>query len=105
MIPDIDYFLEDRIFNNASWNDVFFFHSSFDRVLPETDLFFAAQMLLLFAVINLFAIVATVGTLKRVREVIFGKREEEEEDEGDEEKDVEEEGEDEGKEEEAEVEK
>lgn len=81
MIPDIDYFLEDRLFNNASWNDIFIFHASFDRALPETDLFFAAQMLLLFAVVNLFTMVASVETLKRVREVLFGKKEEDEEDE------------------------
>jgi hypothetical protein len=87
MIPDLDFFLEDRIFSNESWTDAFLFHASFDRALPESDLFFAAQMLLLFVVINLFAIVASVGTLKRVREVIFGKKveEEDEDSEGEEE--------------------
>jgi hypothetical protein len=80
MIPDIDYFLSNRIFSDKSISDIFFFHISLDRVLPETDLFFAAQMVLIFAVINLFAVAVTVESFKRLNEVIFGKKEDEDED-------------------------
>jgi hypothetical protein len=74
MIPDIDYFLEENIFSANPLSDIFFFHISADKVLPETDLFFAAEMLLVFAVINLLALVATVETFKRLNEVMFGKK-------------------------------
>ena len=77
MIPDIDYFLERHMFDE-SWADIFFFHRSFDLVLPETDLFFAAEMFLLCAVVNLFAMTASVKTFKRVNEVLFGRKEEDE---------------------------
>lgn len=93
MIPDMDHFLTKPVFKNASWTDVFLFHASFDKVLPETDLFFAAEMLLLFAVINLFAMVASVESFKRLKEALFGREEEEEEDEDVEEEEVIEEGE------------
>ena len=85
MIPDIDYFLSVSVFKNAASGDVFFFHSSLDRVLPETDLFFASEMMLLFIVVNLFAMAATVESFKRINEVIFGKEEEEDEEEEEEE--------------------
>jgi hypothetical protein len=78
MIPDIDYFLDDNIFSANPLSDIFFFHISADNVLPETDLFFAAEMLLIFAVINLLALVATVETFKRLNEVMFGKKPDEE---------------------------
>jgi hypothetical protein len=74
MVPDIDYFLEENIFSANPLSDIFFFHISADKVLPETDLFFAAEMLLIFAVINLLALVATVETFKRLNEVMFGKK-------------------------------
>lgn len=95
MIPDIDYFLTEPVFKNAPWTDIFFFHASFDKVLPETDLFFAAEMLLLFTVINLFAMVASVESFERLKEALFGREEEEDEDaeekdEEDEEEEVEE---------------
>lgn len=80
MIPDIDYFLDDHIFSANPLSDIFFFHVSLDRVLPETDLFFAAEMLCIFAVINLFALVATSESFKRLNEVMFGKKPDEEED-------------------------
>jgi hypothetical protein len=79
MIPDMDYFLEEPMFRNASWNDVFFFHTSFDNVVPETDLFFAAEIFLIFMAVNLFALAATVESFKRLGEALFGKDEEEEE--------------------------
>ena len=81
MIPDIDYFLEEPVFNNAAWCDVFFFHRYCDVVLglPETDLFFAAQIMLFFIVINVFAIAVTVESFKRLGEAMFGKKEDEEE--------------------------
>jgi hypothetical protein len=74
MVPDIDYFLEENIFSANPLSDIFFFHISADKVLPETDLFFAAEMLLVFAVMNLLALVATVETFKRLNEVMFGKK-------------------------------
>ena len=80
MIPDIDYFLEEHIFDKP-WADIFLFHRSFDVVLPETDLFFAAEMFLLFAVVNLFAMAASVETFERVNEALFGKKNEEDEEE------------------------
>ncbi len=80
MIPDIDYFLEEHIFDKP-WADIFLFHHSFDLVLPETDLFFAAEMFLLFTVVNLFAMAASVKTFKRVNEALFGKKDEEEDEE------------------------
>ncbi len=76
MIPDIDYFLEEHMFDKT-WADIFFFHHSFDLVLPETDLFFAAEIFLLFAVVNLFAMAASVKTFERVNEALFGKKGEE----------------------------
>jgi hypothetical protein len=75
MIPDIDYFLDEHMFDKP-WADIFLFHRSFDVVLPETDLFFAAEMFLLFAVVNLFAMAASVKTFERVNEALFGKKEE-----------------------------
>lgn len=80
MIPDIDYFMEDHMFDKP-WADLFLFHHSFDLVLPETDLFFAAEMFLLFAVVNLFAMAGSVKTFERVNEALFGKREEDDEEE------------------------
>ncbi|UCE37752.1 MAG: hypothetical protein JSW00_00440 [Thermoplasmata archaeon] len=80
-IPDFDYFLEDGIFHNASWSNIFFLHYSLDKVLPETDLFFAAEIFLLFAVVNLFALALTVESFKRLNEALFGKKEEEDEEE------------------------
>jgi hypothetical protein len=74
MVPDIDYFLEENIFSANPISDIFFFHISADKVLRETDLFFTAEMLLIFAVINLLALVATVETFKRLNEVMFGKK-------------------------------
>jgi hypothetical protein len=82
MIPDIDYFQEDHMFDKP-WADIFLFHHSFDLVLPETDLFFAAEMFLLFAVVNLFAMVASVQTMERLNEALFGKINEEEDGEED----------------------
>jgi hypothetical protein len=79
MIPDIDHFLEEPVFRNAAWNDIFFFHTSFDKVVPETDLFFAAEIFLIFTAVNLFAIAAIVESFKRLGEALFGKEEEEEE--------------------------
>ena len=84
MIPDIDYFLDDHIFSDKSFSDIFCFHISLDKVLPETDLFFAGEMLLIFAVVNLFALVIVVETFWRLNETIFGKKEEEDEEEEDE---------------------
>jgi hypothetical protein len=49
-----------------------------DKILPETDLFFAAEMFLVFAVINLFAMVASIESFKRINEALFGKEEDEE---------------------------
>lgn len=86
MIPDMDYFLEEPMFQNAPWNEIFFLHSSFDKVANETDLFFAAEIFLIFVAVNLFAIAATVESFKRLGEALFGKEEEEEEEkEGEEE--------------------
>jgi hypothetical protein len=81
MIPDIDHFLGNNFISSNPASDIFFLHISLDKVLPETDLFFAAEMLLIFAVINLLALVATVETFKRLNEVMFGKKPDEE-DEG-----------------------
>jgi hypothetical protein len=81
MIPDIDHFLEEPIFKGAAWNDIFFFHTSFDKVVPETDLFFAAEIFLIFVAVNLFTIAAIVESFKRLGEALFGKEEEEEEEE------------------------
>lgn len=81
MIPDIDYFLEEPILSTQSFSDIFFFHVSFDRVLPETDLFFAAEMLLGFTVIILFSLAATVESFHRLNQALFGKKEEDDEDE------------------------
>ena len=87
MIPDVDYFLEDHIFSLNSLSDIFFFHISLDKVLPETDLFFAAEMLLIFAVINLLALVVTVDSFKRLNEIMFGKKPDKDDDFLDEEED------------------
>lgn len=81
MIPDIDHFLEEPIFKDAAWNDIFIFHVSFDNVVPETDLFFAAEMLLVFAAVNLFALAICVESFKRLGEALFGKEEEKKEEE------------------------
>ena len=82
MVPDIDYFLKEPLFRGAAWADIFFFHHSLDKVLSETDLFFAAEFLLLFFAVNLFAMARTVQSFKRLNEALFGKEEEEEEGEG-----------------------
>jgi hypothetical protein len=81
MIPDIDYFLEDYIFSNNQFSDIFFLHISLDKVLPETDLFFAAEMLLVFSIINLFALAVTVESFKRLNEALFGRKPEDDDDE------------------------
>ena len=81
MIPDIDYFLEEPIIHGNMPLDVFFFHGTFDKVIPETDLFFAAEIFLIFVAVNLFAIAATVESFKRLGEALFGKEEEEAEEE------------------------
>ena len=80
-IPEIDYLLEGTVFHTSEWSDIFFLHISLDKILPETDLFFAAEMFLVFAAINLFALVASVESFKRLKEALFGKEEEEEEEE------------------------
>ncbi len=59
-----------------------------DKVVPETDLFFAAEMMLIFVAINLFAIAASVESFKRLRETLFGKEEEEDDEEDEEEEKV-----------------
>jgi hypothetical protein len=84
-IPDIDYLLEGTVFHTSDWSNIFFFHFSLDEILPETDLFFAAEVFLVFAAINLFALVASVESFKKLKEALFGKEEEEDEDEEDEE--------------------
>jgi len=81
MLPDIDYFLEKPIFHHNVPLDIFFFHGTFDTVIPETDLFFAAEIFLIFVAVNFFAITATVKSFKRLNEAIFGKEEEEDEEE------------------------
>jgi hypothetical protein len=92
MIPDIDYFVDEPVFRNEIWNDIFFLHRTFDRISPETDLFFAGEILLIFAAVNLFAMAATVNTFERLNNAIFGKKEEDEdEEEEDEDMDEEEE--------------
>lgn len=80
-IPEIDYLLEGTVFHTSEWSNIFFFHFSLDEVLPETDLFFAAEMFLVFAAINLFALVASVESFKRLKEALFGKEEEDEDEE------------------------
>lgn len=90
MIPDLDYFLEEPIIHDNVPLDIFFFHGTFDKVIPETDLFFAAEIFLIFVAVNLFAIAATVESFKRLGEALFGKEEEE----GEEGEEEEEEGED-----------
>jgi hypothetical protein len=85
-IPEIDYLLEGTIFHTSEWSNVFFLHFSLDEILPETDLFFAAEMFLIFAAINLFALVASVESFNRLKEALFGKEEEDEEEDEDEEK-------------------
>ncbi|UCG70242.1 MAG: hypothetical protein JSV09_04290 [Thermoplasmata archaeon] len=85
MIPDIDYFLDEPLFRNQLWNDIFFLHSTFDRISPETDLFFAAEILLIFAAMNLLVIAAIVDSFERLNNAIFGKKEEDEDEEEDEE--------------------
>lgn len=93
MMPDIDYFLEEPIIHDNLPLDIFFFHGTFDKVVPETDLFFAAEIFLIFVAVNLFAIAATVESFKRLGEALFGKEEEEEEEgEEEEKKEGEEEG-------------
>jgi hypothetical protein len=82
MIPDVDYFLDENMISTSSLSDVFFFHISLDKVLPETDLFFAGEMLLIFAIINLFVLAATVESFKRLNEALFGRKEEEDDEEG-----------------------
>ncbi len=80
-IPEVDYLLGDAVFHNSGWSNVFFFHFSLDEVLTETDLFFAAEIFLVFAAVNLFALVFCVDSFKRLKEALFGKEEEEEEEE------------------------
>lgn len=92
MMPDIDYFLEEPIIHDNLPLDIFFFHGTFDKVVPETDLFFAAEIFLIFVAVNLFAIAATVESFKRLGEALFGKEEEEEEEEEGVEKEGEEKG-------------
>ena len=87
-IPEIDYLLEGTLFHTSRYSDIFFLHFSLDEILPETDLFFAAEMFLIFAVINLFALVTSVESFIRIKEALFGK----EEDEGEEDEDEEKEG-------------
>jgi hypothetical protein len=87
-IPEIDYLIEGTVFHTSEWSNIFFFHYSLDEVLPETDLFFAAEMFLIFAAINLFALVASVESFKRLKEALFGKEEDEEEEEMGEEEDT-----------------
>jgi hypothetical protein len=94
MLPDIDHFLEEPVLSTQSFSDIFFFHVSFDRVLPETDLFFAAEMLLGFAVVILFSLAATVESFHRLKQALFGRKEED--DEEDEEEDEDDKEEDEG---------
>jgi hypothetical protein len=83
-IPEIDYLLEGTVFHTSEWSNIFFLHFSLDEVLPETDLFFAAEMFLIFVAINLFVLVASVESFKRLKDALFGKEEEEEEDEDEE---------------------
>lgn len=79
MIPDMDYFLEEPIIHGNVPLDIFFFHGTFDKVISETDLFFAAEIFLIFMAVNVFAIAGTVESFKRLGEALFGKEEEEEE--------------------------
>lgn len=81
MLPDIDYFLEKPIIHDNIPLDIFYFHGTFDTVIPETDLFFAAEIFLIFVAVNFFAIAGTVKSVKRLNEAIFGKEEEEDEEE------------------------
>jgi hypothetical protein len=84
MVPDIDHFLDEPVLSTQSFSDIFFFHISFDRVLPETDLFFAAEMLLVFAVVIMFSLATTVESFHRLHQALFGRKEEDEEEEDDE---------------------
>ncbi|UCF08483.1 MAG: hypothetical protein JSW28_02000 [Thermoplasmata archaeon] len=97
MIPDLDHFLGEPVFENAPWTNIFFFHRYCDIELglSETDLFFAAELMLAFAVVNLFALAYTVESFKRLNEALFGREEEEEEEEEEvgEEEDLEDDGE------------
>ena len=86
MMPDIDYFLDEPVLSTQSFSDIFFFHISFDRVLPETDLFFAAEMLLVFAVVIMFSLAVTVESFHRLNQALFGKKEEDEDEDEDEDK-------------------
>jgi hypothetical protein len=79
MIPDIDYFLEEPIIDGNVPLDIFFFHGTCDKVIPGTDLFFAAEIFLIFMAVNVFVIAGTVESFKRLGEALFGKEEEEEE--------------------------
>lgn len=81
MIPDINYFIDEPAFHNTQLSDLFFFHYTFDKVLPETDLFFAAEVFLILMAVNLFAVALSVETFKRLKEALFGKEEEEDDDE------------------------
>jgi hypothetical protein len=81
MLPDLEYFFEDLKFNDLSYVDIFFFHGTFDRTLPETDLFLAGELLLIFMIVNILAITLTVESFQILKTAIFGEKEEEEEDE------------------------
>jgi hypothetical protein len=93
MLPDIDYFLDEPVLSLQPFSDIFFFHISFDSVLPETDLFFAAEMLLIFTVVILLSLAVHVESFHRLNQALFG-RKEEDDDEEDEDKELEEESED-----------
>ena len=79
MLPDIDYFLNEPIIHGNVPLDIFFLHGTFDKAIPETDLYFAGEMLLLFAVVNFFAIAFVVESFTKLKEAMFGKKEEDEE--------------------------
>ncbi len=83
-IPDIDYLLEGTDFHESVGSNIFFFHFSLDEILPETDLFFAAEVFLVFAAINLFALVVSVESFKRLKDAVFGKEGEDDDDDDDE---------------------
>jgi hypothetical protein len=94
MIPDLDYLIQGLSLHSESWTDIYIFHYSFDQALSETDLYFAGEMLLIFAVVNFFAFALVVESFNRLKEAMFGKKEEDEEEEGEEEPEKEKKGED-----------
>jgi hypothetical protein len=83
LIPDVNYFIDEPAFHNTQISDIFFLHYTFDTVLPETDLFFAAEVFLIFTAVNLFAVALSVETFVRLKEAMFGKEKEDDEDEDD----------------------